>query len=107
MNPTSNTVLTKPELNLVAKLQSKYGIVVDLNDNTTVELHNRFTGFAVQTTKFVAALYHFTISSIMSYEMSNGNKMTYNGVPVAIGTYDRVRYLILKLDRKAYSELVD
>lgn len=99
--------LTQPEINLVAKLSDKYGVVIDVNDTGTVELHNRFTGVAVQTSKLVAALYRFTITAINSYEQRGDGKMTFNDIPVAIGTYDRVRHLILKLDRKAYFDLVD
>ncbi len=33
--------------------------------------------------------------------------MTYNGKDVAIGTFDRVKYLVLKLDSQAYGDLID
>lgn len=105
-SPTTPT-LTQPETNLLNKLQDKYGIVINLNDNTKVSLHNRFTGVSVETTTLVAALYRFTIESITSYEIRGDGKMFFNGKPVAIGVYDRVRHLILKLDRKAYADLVD
>lgn len=103
----SKSMLTKPELNLVAKLQDKYGVVIDLNGQGNVTLANRFTGVRVEASKLVAALYNFTVEAISSYEIRGDGKMTFNGVPVAIGTYDRVRHLILKLDRKAYYDLVD
>jgi hypothetical protein len=99
--------LTQPETNLLNKLQTKYGIVINPNDNTKVKLYNRFTGVSVETSMLVAALYRFTIEAISNYEMSGDGKMFFNGKPVAIGVYDRVKYLILKLDRKAYAELVD
>lgn len=100
-------VLTKPEANLIAKLHDKYGVVVDLNDTGTVDVRNRLTGVTVTTSKLVATLYEFVICSITSYELRGDGKMFFDGVPVAIGTYDRVRHLILKLDRRAYSDLVD
>lgn len=106
MNTISAPKLTKPETNLLNKLAEKYGVNPS-GFQDEVELFNRFTGVSVKTTPLVAMLYNFTIDAISSYEMRGDGKMFYNNVPVAIDTYDRVRYLILKLDRKAYYDLVD
>lgn len=110
MNPAfvaelNGVELKKSEINLLTKLEEKYGVA--LVGDGPVTLANRFTGATVQTSRLVAALYQFTIESISSYEMLGDGKMFFKGKQVAIGTYDRVRYLILKLDKKAYYDLVD
>ena len=98
----NNTTLTKPETNLVNKLTNEYGLVV--NDSLTIAV-NPLSGASVQTTPLVAALIRFTQVAYRSYEVFG--KMTFRHKPVSIQTYDRVRYLVLKLDRNAYSEVVD
>jgi hypothetical protein len=94
--------LTNPENNLLAKLTNDYGVLV--NDSKTVAV-NPLNGVQVQTTPLVAALIRFVQVAYLSYEMSG--KMTYKHKPVSIQTYDRTRYLVLKLDRNAYSEVLD
>lgn len=112
MNPAfvaelNGVELKKSEINLLTKLEEKYGASLDVFAQGPVTLVNRFTGVKVQTTRLVAMLYKFTIEAISSYEMSPDGKMFFRGKPVAIDTYDRVRYLILKLDKTAYYDLVD
>lgn len=113
MNPAfaaelNGVELKQSEVNLLSKLEEKYGVTLGtVGANGPVTLRNRFTGVGVETTRLVAMLYMFTIHAISNYERRGDGKMFYNGVPVAIDTYDRVRYLILKLDKKAYYDLVD
>ena len=111
MNPAfvaelNGVVLTKPEVNLLVTLEEKYGTRL-LNVAGPVTLRNRFTGVAVETTRLVAMLYDFTIHAISSYERRGDGKMLVRNISVPISIYDRVRYLILKLDRTAYYDLVD
>ncbi len=112
MNPAfvaelNGVELKTSEINLLTKLEEKYGAGLDCFAQGPVTLANRFTGATVKTTRLVAMLYKFTIESITSYELRGDGKMFFRGKPVAIDTYDRVRYLILKLDKNAYYELVD
>jgi hypothetical protein len=53
----------------------------------------------------VAALVEFIHTTYASYNFLK--PMTYNRKKVPVALFDRVRYLVLKLDRRAYSELVD
>jgi len=94
--------LTKPETNLVAKLTADYGVVV--NDSVTTAV-NRLNGVQVQTTPLVAALIRFAQVAYLSYELYG--KMSYKHKSVSIQTYDRVRYLVMKLDNQAYMEVLD
>lgn len=98
----NNITLTKPETNLVNKLTNEYGLVV--NDSLTRAV-NPLSGASVQTTPLVAALIRFTQVAYQSYEIFG--KMSFRQKPVSIQTYDRTRYLVLKLDRNAYSEVLD
>lgn len=111
MNPAfaaelNGVELTKPEINLLVKLEQHYGAKLS-NLPGPIALRNRFSGVGVETTRLVAMLYLFTIEAITSYERRGDGKMFVRNVQVPIDTYDRVRYLIAKLDRKAYYDLVD
>jgi hypothetical protein len=98
----NTTNLTKPENNLLNKLTTEYGLLV--NDSLTAAV-NPLNGVTVQTTPLVAALIRFTQVAYQSYELFG--KMTFRHKPVSIQTYDRVRYLVLKLDKNAYAEVLD
>ena len=100
----NNKSLTKPETNLVNKLTAEYGLVV--NESNSVAT-NVLSGVKVQTTPLVAALVRFTQVAYASYELFGSGKMFFNNKPVSIQTYDRVRYLILKLDNEAYYNVID
>lgn len=99
-----NAKLTKPETNLLTKLSDSYGIVVT-NPNPTVEVLNPISGVSRNVNPLIATLVRFTYRAYSTYDFKGG--MTFNGVPVNISIYDRVRYLVLKLDNKAYAELLD
>jgi hypothetical protein len=98
----NNTILTKPETNLVNKLTTEYGLLV--NDSMTTAV-NRLNGVQVQTTPLAAALIRFAQVAYVSYELFG--KMYFKQKPVSIQTYDRVRYLVMKLDNQAYMEVLD
>ena len=66
---------------------------------------NPLNGATVNTSALVAALIKFTQIAYTSYEIYG--RMSYKNKPVSIQTYDRVRYLVLKLDNKAYAEVLD
>ena len=96
------TKLSTADNNLIATLATKYGVVP--NDSLTVAV-NPLSGASVTTSPMVAALIRFTQVAYRSYEIFG--KMTFRNVPVTIQTYDRVRYLVLKLDSAAYGEILD
>lgn len=98
----NTTNLTKPEQNLVNKLTTEYGLLV--NDSLTSAV-NPLNGVIIQTTPLTAALIRFAQVAYQSYGIFG--KMTFRHKPVSIQTYDRVRYLVLKLDKNAYAQVLD
>lgn len=94
--------LTTPEKNLINKLQDNYGLIVSENETTVTNL---FTGQNFTATPLVAALVNFLNVSYRNYNLFG--KMSFNNKPVAIGTYDRTKYLILKLDSDTYYNVID
>jgi hypothetical protein len=98
----NNIALSKPETNLLNKLTAEYGLIV--NDSLTAAV-NPLSGASVQTTPLVAALIRFTQVAYQSYELFG--RMSFKHKAVSIQTYDRVRYLVLKLDKNAYAEVLD
>lgn len=99
--------LPQPKINLLTKLEKTYGLTAAHASQSAVLVMNPITRAIVSTTPLVAALYKFTIACIISYERLDNGEMYFNDKPVAIGTYDRVKYLILDLDKNAYRDLVD
>ena len=99
--------LTTPEKNLLAKLQTKYGFDVTGSQGEANTRVNRVIGVTSKPLNpLVAALVDFIYECYDAYERNN-YQMTYNGKDVAIGTFDRVKYLVLKLDSQAYGDLID
>ena len=98
----NNTTLTKSEQNLLNKLTTDYNLVV--SDKWTVA-SNPLNGVEVETTPLVAALIRFAQVAYHGYGLFG--KMTFRHKPVSIQTYDRVRYLVLKLDKNAYAQVLD
>ncbi len=98
----NNITLTKPETNLVNKLTADYGLVI--SDQST-EVVNPWNAHRVTTTPLAAALIRFAQIAYNNYAMTG--KMSYNRKPVAISIYDRARYLVLKLDKEAYFNVLD
>lgn len=101
-----NVKLTKPQANLLAKLDS-YGVVVSDHVPDTLPTVNPVTGYQAELPALVSCLVRLTYKLIQSYEASPTYQMTFNGHKVAIGTYDRVKGLILALDSKAYMNFID
>lgn len=98
----SGKKLTKPENNLLAKLQADYGISVRNQTFDKATVTNRFSGLAVETSFLVEALVNFI------YEINTGfQPLTYKGKNMPVSIFDRTRYLVLKLDDAAYYSLLD
>ena len=98
--------LTQPERNLLSKLQTAYGF--DVTETNPSVRRNRVTGMVSHTLNpLVAALVDFIYVCYDHYEISGTYTMQFNGHNVPISIFDRVKYLVLKLDSAAYSELVD
>ena len=99
---TANGIsLKKSESNLLAKLEKDYGLVT--SNNTVVS--NPYTGVVVNTNPLIAALIAFAITSYKTYSFSG--TMNYLGKKVAVGTWDRTRYLVMKLDADTYYKILD
>jgi hypothetical protein len=94
--------LTTPEKNLLAKLDS-YGLVA--SDLGTISVSNWINGITVDVHPLVAALVRFIYDTSLTYEQTY--QMSFNGHKLPISIHDRVKYLVLKLDNKAYSTLID
>lgn len=98
-----NTItLSKPESNLLSKLTDDYGLVVSDSNTTAV---NMFTGQEFTASPLAAALVNFLNVAYRNYNLFG--KMYFNSKPVAIGTYDRVKYLLLKVDKETYFNTID
>lgn len=101
-NRVNGKALRKPDMNLVAKLDAMGVEVTDTNTHVVV---NPVSGFAAPLDPFIAVLVNWTYKVYSTYDL-NGS-MNYRGTKVAIGTYDRIRMLVLLLDSKAYSNFLD
>jgi len=92
--------LSKPQMNLLAKLD-EMGVIVDM-DNRSVT--NPTNGYTEMLDPAIATLVRWVYKVYRTYD--NG-KMNYNGTKVAIAIFDRVRYLILDLDKQAFRNFID
>lgn len=101
-----NVKLTKTQANLLAKLDS-YGVVVSDNVPDTLPTVNPITGYQAELPALVSCLVRLTYKLIQSYENSPTYQMTFNGHKVPIDVYDRTKYLVLALDKNAYSNFID
>lgn len=101
-NPTKFK-LTQPQKNLLVKLDN-LGVMGDMTAD--VKLQNPVTGYTTTVNPFVAKLIKWTYAVYETFNF-DGKPMVYNGKAVAIGTYDRVRYLILAIDPVNYSKFID
>lgn len=91
-------LLTKPEMNLLKKLETKHGVTVD--DHQLV-VTNAFTGVEATVGPVVAALVRFV------QDVAYDDGFSYGGKKVAVSDFDRCRYLIMKLDNPAYFAILD
>lgn len=101
-----NVKLTKPQMNLLAKLDT-YGVVISDQVPDTLPTVNPVSGYSAELPALLSCLVRLTYKLMQSYENSPTYQMTFNGHKVAIGTYDRVKGLILSLDSKAYMNFID
>lgn len=104
--------LTQPQKNLLAKIQKDYGFDIKAADLFCVAAHipvarqNRVSGVVVDNLNpLVSALVDFVYEAYGNYERVG--RMIVNGKEMAIQTFDRVKYLVLALDSRAYNELID
>ena len=107
MKPTDYTtvneiVLTTPQINLLKKVEA-LGVIIDA---TVTSALNPVTGVTLENLHpLVARLCRLIYQLYATYDRSG--TMSYNGHPVSIQTFDRIKYLVLDVDNKAYSELID
>ena len=106
-NKINGKALRKPDLNLVAKLDvmNTYLAPDDWATEGLIPATNPITGYTAMLNPFIAALINWTFKTYSTYDFTG--RMSYKGTKVAIGTYDRVRYLVLALDANAYSNFLD
>jgi len=101
-----NVKLTKPQMNLLAKLD-ELGIVISDTPADKLHINNPITGYSAEVSYLVGCLVNLAYKLIRSYEQSPTYTMTFNGKKVSIQTYDRVKMLILALDPAAYRDFID
>lgn len=95
--------LTKPEMNLLKKLATKHGVTGYIGERVVA---NRFTGVTAVVDGITAELINFVYTASESAEMF-GNGMMFGGKPVAVSDFDRVRYLVMRINSKAYYDILD
>lgn len=99
---TTEITLTKPEINLVNKLTDDYGLELPNELGVT----NAFSGQDfIANSPLSAALVQFLLVSYRNYTLFG--KMYFNSKPVAISTYDRAKYLLMKIDQETYYNVID
>lgn len=102
-NKINGKALRKPDLNLVAKLEAMGLTVID--NAISVYTTNPVSGYSDMVDPFLSALINWVYDTYSTY--GEWGTMSYNGTKVAIGTFDRVRYLILSLDHNVHSNFID
>lgn len=65
----------------------------------TTKRTNPFSGVSVDLNEFEARIYDLTIDMIMMYERGDRN--------FKVAKYDRLKYLLLKVNSQAYMDLID
>ena len=99
---TTDITLSKPETNLINKLTDDYGLELP----TDLTVINAFSGQSfTANSPLSAALVNFLLVSYRNYNLFG--RMFYNNKQVAIGTYDRVKYLLMKIDNETYYNVID
>ena len=94
--------LTQPETNLLEHLYEKYDLLVSEIETTAV---NQFTKQEFPASPISAALVRFLNVAYRNYILYG--KMSFASTPVSIDTYDRTKYLLLKLDKETYFNTID
>lgn len=101
-NRINGKALRKPDLNLIAKLD-EMGVEL-ANVNIAV---NPVTGYVAHTDLFIATLVNWTFMVYATYDPVAMTPMTFRGKKVNLQTWDRVRHLILSLDKEVYYNFID
>ena len=101
-----NVTLTTPQTNLLAKLDS-YGVRVSDSVRDTIQTDNPISGHSEELPALVSCLVRLVYKLSMSYGTSPTYQMTFNGHKVAIGTFDRIKGLVLSLNPSAYRNFID
>ena len=94
--------LTQPETNLLEHLSEKYDLLVSEIETTAV---NQFTKQEFPASPFAAALVRFLNVAYRNYVLYG--KMSFASTPVPVNTYDRTKYLLLKIDRETFMNTID
>lgn len=96
--------LTNPEKNLLVTLVDKYNVVLP-DTIESVQVVNKLSGTVALASPIVAALINAVQDAYATYSFCG--PMTLNGVKMPVSFYDRVRYLVMKLDNSAYYATLD
>lgn len=100
-NKVNGKKLTQPQLNLLAKLD-KMGVTI--SDSLPVVVTNPVNGFSDTLDPFTATLVNWVYRVYSTYHFG---PMNYRGHTVAIGVFDRVKYLVLSISPEAYRNFID
>jgi hypothetical protein len=100
----TNIKLSNADVNLLNKIADAYS--VKAHEDVSYG-RNPMTGATMDVNPTVAALVEFIHTAYANYARSTSYTMTYNTKRVPINLFDRIKYLVLKLDRRAYGELID
>ena len=99
----SSVKLSKPEKNLLAKLESMGVTIAEVENSVRV---NRVSGQSRTLSPVACALFDFVMESYASYLNTRG-QFSYNGNKFPVSVWDRTRYLFLKLWVNEYYALID
>jgi hypothetical protein len=101
--------LTKSELELIDKLG-----LSGIENTTTVIQYNRFSGAPIEVSQLVSRLVDAALELYRGYENRKITFIQYKypelkvkSIGGLIQKFDRIKYLVCKLDSNAYSELLD
>ena len=89
--------LKQSEINTLNRIGIDYGYWLGIDDEVLVE--NRFGGGSCVTTPFIAHLINWVYQTSNAYELGLRD--------VRLDDFDRVRYLIMREDQKAYMTCLD
>jgi hypothetical protein len=106
-NTINGKALRKPDLNLIAKLDKMRAGIEELPEGDLAFTRNPVSGYSGLLDPFISYLIRWTFTVGSTYDPEGFGGMTFGKDKVAIGTYDRVRMLVLSLDNAAYSNFLD
>lgn len=97
--------LSQPEKNLLVSLVEKYKVELPEVAAPNSKVINPLSGAACECNAIVATLTKIVQS--VSYNYAGYGQMNLNGVKMPISIFDRIRYLVMKLDNKTYYAVLD